>query len=135
MSDPVQIASTFTFEETVSRLVRAIETAGMTTFAQIDHAAGARAAGLEMPSAMVLIYGHARGGTPIMVSTPVAALDLPLRVLIFDDGTGQTMVAFHPVSAMLQSLGVPEELAKRLEPAQHLLQQAVGAMEGSRSAT
>ena len=74
----------------------------------------------------VLIYGHAKGGTPIMLAAPLAALDLPLRVLVRQREDGQTAIAFHPVAAMLRRAGVPGDMAARLEPAQHLLMQAIG---------
>ena len=74
--------SSFAFAPTVHRLKDAIAKAGMTVFASIDHAAGAREVGMEMPPTIVLLYGNARGGTPIMLATPQAALDLPLRVLV-----------------------------------------------------
>lgn len=114
------------FEPTIERLVAAIAAAGMALFARIDHAAGARAAGLAMPPATVLIYGHAKGGTPIMLAAPLAALDLPLRVLVREREDGRTVIAFHPIAALLRRAGVPETLATRLEPAQRLLVQAVG---------
>jgi len=99
----------------------------MTIFSRIDHAAGARAAGLAMPPATVLIYGHAKGGTPIMLAAPLAALDLPLRVLIREDEQGRTQLAFHPVADMLLQAGVPDTLATRLAPAQQLLVRAIQA--------
>jgi len=114
------------FEATLDRLVGAIEGAGMTVFARIDHAAGAREAGMAMPPTTVLLYGNPRGGTPIMLAAPQTALDLPLRVLVREGADGRTMVGFHPVAPMLRAAGVPEELATRLEPAQRLLLQAIG---------
>ncbi|VTU30230.1 DUF302 domain-containing protein [Variovorax sp. PBL-E5] len=109
------------FASTLERLTAAIEGAGLQIFARIDHAAGARAIGMDMLPAVVLVYGHARGGTPIMQACPQAALDLPLRVLVRQDEEGRTRVAFRPVGAMLRQFGVTEELAARLEPAQRLL--------------
>lgn len=109
------------FDATLDRLAKAIERAGLTIFARIDHAAGARDANLAMPPTVVLIYGHAKGGTPIMLAAPQAALDLPLRVLVREDAGGRTLVAFHPATPMLLAAGVPEALANRLEPAQRLL--------------
>jgi len=120
----VEHASAFSFQETVERLVQAIEKAGMTIFAKIDHAANARCVGLQMPPATVLIYGNAKGGTPIMLANPLAALDLPLRVLVREEG-GKTAVAFRPVKATLGQAGVPEDMAARLEPAQALVATAV----------
>ena len=117
----VEHKSSMAFQPTVDRLVAVIEKAGMEIFAKIDHAAGAKAVGLEMPPATVLIYGHARGGTPIMQAAPATALDLPLRALIREGEGGETLVAFHPVQQMLESHGVSGELAGRLSKAQQLL--------------
>ena len=64
----VEIPSPFGFEDTVARLVDAIGAAGLRVFARIDHARGAREAGLEMPPTMVLLYGHPKGGTPVMLA-------------------------------------------------------------------
>ena len=67
-SRPVEHVSSLAFAPTLERLVRAIETAGMTVFARIDHASGAREVGMEMPPTVVLLYGHPRGGTPIILA-------------------------------------------------------------------
>ena len=124
-ADPIDIVSARTFAATLELLTKAIEGAGMTIFARIDHAAGARAAGLAMPPTTVLIYGHAKGGTPIMLAAPQAALDLPLRVLVREAEDGRVMASFHPVAPMLRRAGAPLALATRLEPAQRLLVEAI----------
>lgn len=121
----VEHPSPVAFAPTLERLERAITAAGLTIFARIDHAAGARAAGLEMPPTTVLIYGHARGGTPLMLAAPHVALDLPLRVLVRQDAAGAVLVGFHPAADMLRDAGVPEALATRLDPAQGLLVKAL----------
>jgi uncharacterized protein (DUF302 family) len=125
MTSAVEHISPLGFHATIDRLVTAIGKAGMTLFARIDHAAGARAAGLSMPPAEVLIYGSPKGGTPIMLAVPQVALDLPLRVLVREDSHGRTFIAFHPAAAMLRQAGVPEDLAARLDPAQRLLIEAI----------
>lgn len=117
--------SSVEFALTRERLVQGIEKAGMTVFASIDHAAGAREFGMEMPSTTLLLYGSPRGGTPIMLAVPQAALDLPLRVLVRQDAKGQVWIAFHPAADMLRRAGVPEELAARLDPAQRILIEAI----------
>lgn len=114
------------FAATVEILTLAIHAAGLKIFAVIDHAAAAATAGLRMPGTVVILYGHPSNGTPLMRIAPSAALDLPLRVLIRDDGGGRTLVAFHPIVATLVAAGVPEEMARRLEPAQKLL---IGALQ------
>lgn len=119
--DLIEQPSAYDFDTTLDRLTTAIERAGLTIFALIDHAAGAGEAGLAMPATVVLIYGHAKGGTPVMLASPRAALDLPLRVLVRDDGDRRILVAFHPIAPMMRAAGVPEALADRLETAQSLL--------------
>ncbi|WP_282588095.1 DUF302 domain-containing protein [Lichenifustis flavocetrariae] len=126
MSDRIrEILVPLPFSDTLDRLSAAILKSGMTIFATIDHAAGARQVGLHMPPTTVFIYGSPKGGTPAMLSVPNAALDLPLRVLVRDSGNGETVIAFHPVGTILRTLGVPEESASRLETAQNLLMDGV----------
>jgi uncharacterized protein (DUF302 family) len=121
----VEVESPVAFETTLQRVVSAIEGAGLMIFARVDHAANARAVGMTMPPATVLIYGHAKGGTPVMLGAPLAALDLPLRVLVREREDGRAAIAFHPVGPMLRRAGASEELASRLAPAQKLLVTAV----------
>lgn len=113
------------FDTTMERITASIEAAGMQVFARIDHAAAASAVGLEMPHTVVLIYGNARAGTPAMLEAPIAALDLPLRVLVRGDARGRVCIAFHPIGPLLTRAGVSDELAGRLIPAQQLLVDAI----------
>ena len=124
VADLVELASNTGFEATLRQVREAIEAAGLMVFAQIDHSDGARRAGLMMPPTTVLLYGHAKGGTPIMLAAPGAALDLPLRVLVREAGAG-AVVSFRPIAPVLLQAGVPEDLAHRLDPAQRLLMRAI----------
>ena len=117
--------SPYTFEQTLERIERAITAAGLTIFAKIDHAAAARDVGMTMPRTIVLLYGNPRGGTPLMIAAPNAALDLPLRVLIREDDGGQVIMGFHPIARLLRDAGVSEDLATQLQPAQTLLRKAL----------
>ena len=121
----VERLSGVSFTATLDRITAAVEAAGMQVFARIDHAAAASAVGLLMPPTTVLIYGNAKAGTPLMLQTPVAALDLPLRVLVREDAHGRVCIAFHPVADDLKRVGVPEEWAGRLVPAQTLIADAI----------
>ena len=121
----VEIPSPFSFTATRDRILQAIEAAGLTIFAQIDHAQGAHEVGMTMPPTLVLIYGHAKGGTALMQAAPRVALDLPLRVLLRETDEGCVLVAFHAIAPMLRRAGVSESLAIRLEPAQQLLERAI----------
>ena len=125
-SDLIERASPFDFTETLGRLTQAIEAAGLAIFARIDHADGARQAGLAMPPTVVLIYGNAKGGTPVMLAAPRSALDLPLRVLVRET-VGGTLVSLRPMAPVLAAAGVPADLANRLDPAQRLVLDAVQA--------
>ena len=120
-SATIEHVSAHDFAETVSRLEQAIEKTGLTVFARLDHQGAARDVGLTMPPTLVLIYGNPRGGTPIMLAAPRAALDLPLRVLVRED-QGRVLVGFHPIDTLLQAAGVAGDLAARLVPAQALLE-------------
>jgi uncharacterized protein (DUF302 family) len=123
--DVVVVPSLYSFEQTLERLERAIEAAGLSVFARLDHALAARQAGLAMPPTTVLVYGAARGGTPIMLAAPDTALDLPLRVLARQTATDTVEIVFHPIGPTLLGSGVPEALAARLNAAQALLAGAV----------
>jgi uncharacterized protein (DUF302 family) len=96
----VQLVSAYDFASTLTRLSDAFEGAHMQIFSRIDHSAAAAQVGLSMPPTTVLIYGSPRSGTPLMLATPIVALDLPLRVLVREDAGGQTVVAYHPAAAM-----------------------------------
>jgi len=121
----IEAVSSEEFHATVERIAAEIQRSGLAVFGRIDHSAAARESGLQMPPTMVLIYGHAKGGTPIMLAAPNAALQLPLRVLVREEPGGQVVVSFEPIGPLLRPLGVPTELLDRLEPAQRLILDAV----------
>ena len=117
-SPVIEHVTTLAFDATVDRVVEVIAEAGLILFARIDHAQGARDVGLSMPPTIVLIYGHPKGGTPAMLAAPLAALDLPLHVLIRQLPDGRTALAFRPIDDVLRRAGVPDALAERIIPAQ-----------------
>ena len=109
---------------TVARIEQALHDRGITLFARIDHAAGARAVGLELPDEVVLVFGNAAAGTPLMQADPRVGIDLPLRMLVWSRD-GRTAVGYrdprrldiHPapasVSAVLDTMhGLLEQLAR-----------------------
>ena len=76
------------YADTVSRLAEAIDQRNLTVFARIDHAAAARAVGLELASEEVVVFGNPRAGTPVMQSDPRVGIELPLRILAWEDEEG-----------------------------------------------
>ena len=99
--------------ETVARLQSLAEAKGMKVFAVIDHSGEAEKAGLELRETKVVIFGSPRAGTPVMAAAPLAALDLPLKVLIWSDD-GQTRVTYTAPTTLAARYGLSEELAARL---------------------
>ncbi len=83
------------FEMTLQKLERRIAERGVPILARIDHAEGARIAGLSMPATTLLIFGDARVGTPLMQASPTIAIDLPLKILVWNDAAGQTFVGHN----------------------------------------
>jgi len=81
--------------ETADRLEAAIKAKGMTVFARIDHAAGAAEAGLALAPTELLIFGNAKGGTPLMRAVQTIGIDLPLKALVWQDGAGKTRLSYN----------------------------------------
>lgn len=90
----------------VEALQEALERRGVEVFAVVDHAAGARSAGLELADEVVVIFGNPAVGTPIMQAEPRAGIDLPLRMLIWDDD-GTTRIAYEDPHALAARFGLP----------------------------
>jgi uncharacterized protein (DUF302 family) len=82
-------------EETMNRFEAEVRAKGMTVFAHVDHAAGAAAVGLPLRPTELLIFGHARGGTPLMQSVQTIGIDLPLKALVWQDETGDTWLSYN----------------------------------------
>jgi uncharacterized protein (DUF302 family) len=79
----------------MNRLDAEIRTKGMTVFARIDHAAGAAEVGLTLPPTELIIFGNARGGTPLMQSEQTVGIDLPLKALVWEDAAGKTWLSYN----------------------------------------
>jgi len=100
-------------DDTVSRLTAVLDERGITLFAVVDHSGAAEAAGLELRDTKVVIFGSPVAGTPIMEASPLAALDLPLKVLVWDDG-GRTQLNYVEPAELARRYGLTDELAARL---------------------
>jgi uncharacterized protein (DUF302 family) len=79
----------------MDRLEAEIRAQGMTVFARIDHAAGAAAVGLTLPPTELIVFGNARGGTPLMQSVQTVGIDLPLKALVWEDASGTTWISYN----------------------------------------
>ena len=100
-------------EDTVARLSELVAAKGMKLFTIVDHSGEAQAAGLHLRDTKLVIFGSPLGGTPVMKAAPLAALDLPLKVLVWADGE-QTNVSFLAPRELAARHGLSDELASRL---------------------
>ena len=108
----LDIISRSGFQETVTRLKEGIASRGLTLFALIDHAKGAEEAGLVLRPTTVLIFGNAKGGTPLMQANQTIGIDLPLRALVWEDGKGHTWISYNDPVWLAQRHALPAEAEK-----------------------
>lgn len=99
--------------DTVARLISLVEAKGMKVFAVIDHSGEAKQAGLDLRETKVVIFGSPQAGTPVMAAAPLAALDLPLKVLVWADHGG-TKLSYTAPAALAARYDLSAELAERL---------------------
>jgi uncharacterized protein (DUF302 family) len=97
-------------KETMNRLEAEVKTKGLTVFAHIDHAAGAAAVGLPLGPTDLLIFGNAKGGTPLMQSIQTVGIDLPLKVLVWQDASGNTWLSYNDPNWIAKRHGVGHEV-------------------------
>ena len=105
--------SRWTVAETTTRLTGILGAKGVKLFTVIDQAAEARQVGLQLRDTTLVIFGNPQAGTPVMAASPMSALDLPLKVLIWDDG-GQTKVSYYAPAELAARHGLPSGLEKNL---------------------
>jgi uncharacterized protein (DUF302 family) len=96
--------------ETMDRLAAEIKAKGLTVFARIDHASGAKEAGLPLRPTELLIFGNAKGGTPLMQSNQEVGLDLPLKALVWQDETNDTWISYNDPAWLAKRHGLGHEV-------------------------
>jgi uncharacterized protein (DUF302 family) len=106
--------SSYPVADTMRRLEETARSKGLTIFARIDHAAGARSVGLTMQDEELLVFGSPPAGTPLMVARPLVGLDLPLRVLVWRDAEGRVWVSYDESAFIARRFGLPEGLEKNI---------------------
>ncbi|MGA1981272.1 MAG: DUF302 domain-containing protein [Acidobacteriaceae bacterium] len=119
------VASNYSVDETVARLQALLQEKGIKLFCLIDHSGEAAAAGLTMRPAKLLIFGNPKAGTPLMVSAPSTALDLPLKILVAETESGKVLLFWNDPAWLQERHYFPEELAINLAAAQALAEAAV----------
>jgi uncharacterized protein (DUF302 family) len=118
----IDIPSNHSVDETVTKLEGILQAKGITLFALVDHSGEAARAGMKMRPTKLLIFGNPRAGTPVMLAAPSSAIDLPLKILVWEDDQGKVWITYnsptylqtrHNLPAdLLQNIAVIEPLAK-----------------------
>jgi len=113
---------------TMDRLVAAVEGAGATVAARIDHAAAAKGVGMELAPNQVLIFGNPKLGTPMMTSAPSMGLDLPLKVQVYQDTDGTVKVTYRDIAGVAAEHGADSpNVAKAAGALDKLTSKAIAA--------
>jgi len=111
--------------ETLERLEEAVRRKGLGIFAVVDHSGEAERVGLRMPDTKLLIFGSPKAGTPLMVASPLLALDLPLKVLVWEGGD-RVRVSYNATSYLAQRYDLPNEMAENIAGIDALVDGALG---------
>src|SRR5919112_2618479 len=112
--------------ETLRRLRETVREKGREEFAFIDHSGAAERVGLEMQEAKLLIFGSPRAGTPLMVASPLLALDLPLKILVWCNRDGDVLVSYNATSYLARRYDIPENLVRNTAGIDALVEGALG---------
>ena len=106
--------------ETVEKLKGILQSKGITLFTVIDHDGGAEKAGMKMPPNKLFIFGNPKAGTPLMQAAPRTAIDLPLKILVWEDGEGKVWVSYNTPAYLQERHGLPRELMQNIAAVENL---------------
>jgi uncharacterized protein (DUF302 family) len=122
----VHLSSAHSVSETLARLELIVRSKGLTILAKIDHSGDAAKAGLEMRPTQLLIFGNPRSGTPLMVASPTAAIDLPLKALAWQDEDGKVWLTYNSPEYLTERHAIPDSLAKNIAGIGPICEEAAG---------
>jgi len=106
----IDARSQHSVEQTVERLTALLHAKGVTLFALVDHSGEAAKIGMTMPPTKLLIFGNPKAGTPLMLAAPSVAIDLPLKILVWEDARGRTWLSYNSPAYLQERHGVPQAL-------------------------
>lgn len=118
-------ASKYSVPETLDRVDALLRSKGIKIFVRVDHSGEAEKAGLKMPPTQLLIFGNPKGGTPVMLAAPTAAIDLPLKALAWQDSDGKVWLSYNDPEYMKQRFGLTDEQIKTIAGTGSLIEQAL----------
>jgi uncharacterized protein (DUF302 family) len=120
----IHTASNHSVDETVERLKGTLLAKGVTLFALVDHSGEAEKAGMKMPPTKLLIFGNPKAGTPVILAAPSGAIDLPLKILVWQDGQARVWISYNDPAYLRERHGVPQELVQNISVAGALAAEA-----------
>ena len=121
---PVHLRSPYTVSETIAGLEGVVRSKGVTVLARIDHSGDAARVGLEVNPTELLIFGSLKAGTPLMVASPTAAIDLPLKALAWSDADGNVWLSYSP-EYLAERHSIPSHLLRNIAGMRALCEEAV----------
>lgn len=116
--------SSHSVDEIVGKLKRILQARGIALFAVIDHSGEAEKVGITMKPTKLVIFGNPKAGTPVMLAAPTSAIDLPLKILVWEDAKGKTWLSYNSPAYVGERHRVPEELLSNIAVAEKLAQEA-----------
>ena len=106
--------SNHSVEQTVDRLKNILQSKGVTLFALVDHSGEAEKVGMKMRPTKLLIFGSPKAGTPLMLAAPSIAIDLPLKILVWEDSQGKVWISYNSPEYLRERHGLPQELLQNV---------------------
>jgi uncharacterized protein (DUF302 family) len=120
----IDIPSNHSVDQTVERIKAILQAKGVTLFALVDHSGEAEKAGLKMLPTKLLIFGSPKAGTPLMLARPSVAIDLPLKILVWEDGSGKTWTSYNSSAYLQERHGFPRDLLENISVVETLAAKA-----------
>jgi uncharacterized protein (DUF302 family) len=106
--------SNHSVDETVENLKNILQAKGVKLFALVDHSGEAEKVGMNMPPTKLLIFGNPKAGTPLMLAAPSVAIDLPLKILVWQDGQGKVWISYNSPEYLKERHGLPRDLLQNI---------------------
>jgi uncharacterized protein (DUF302 family) len=122
----ISVPSQHSVDETLNRLRRLLDVKGVNVFAIVDHTGEAEKIGLRMPNTKLIIFGNPKAGTPLMLAAPTIAIDLPLKLLIWEGRDGKVWITYNSPQFLRDRHNVPSDLIPTLAVAGALASEIAG---------
>ena len=120
----IDVPSNHSVDQAVEKLRGILAAKRVTLFALIDHSGEAEKVGMKMPPTKLLIFGNPKAGTPLMLAAPSSAIDLPLKILIWEDARGKTWLSYNSPEYLQKRHGLPQELLQNIAAVETLATKA-----------